>query len=332
MSAESIVFDNHGDLKLRVGDAAQPDGSTVFMACSRALARVSPVFDRMLYGDFSEAKSSHHGQEWIVDLPEEQPIPMIIFLSIAHAQFHRVPRVLSADQLYDLTALTHYYDATRVLGPWVNHWVECLEDIARDANILAPKMLWIYWELGRKEAFLDTARRFVMEADGPIFASESELGDLQMPPDIIASERITAIRTQTIQSLLDVFRDMINDLLVVDEKPRWCQHATWLGPHRCESMILGSVTFCLSRAGLWPLPEVKDVTYSLDGLCTKLRTLVIHDIGQVPREPAVDHRKCNPTPFLLGEMDKIMRGIPDPVTDYHRKHLDEQAKKFNSNP
>lgn len=98
-------------------------------------------------------------------------------------------------------------------------------------------------------------------------------------------------------ALLDVFRTLTNLLTVVDERPRWCRHATYMGPHRCESMILGSITFCLTRAGLWPIPdEAGDVEHSILGLYETLSNLVIHDIGQ-PIRGEGDHAGCNPRDF-----------------------------------
>jgi hypothetical protein len=130
------------------------------------------------------------------------------------------------------------------------------------------------------------------------------------------------------KSLLDVFNEIVEDLLIVDEKPRWCHHASYMGPHRCESMILGSITFCLARAKLWPIPEPEDLEYSLIGLYRKLTGLVIHDIGQVGGNPTTDHRECNPRSHLLERMKQIMEDIPSPVTESHMTHLNNQAAKF----
>lgn len=123
------------------------------------------------------------------------------------------------------------------------------------------------------------------------------------------AEHITSIRLQTIALLCNVFRDMIQILLVVDEGPRWCRHATWLGPHRCESMILGSLMFCLSRADLWPLPKAEDVEYSVQDLYTRLDAVVLHVIGQ-SKGDTLDHQACNPNQHLSDAMKQVMSDIP----------------------
>ncbi|CAG7561794.1 unnamed protein product [Fusarium equiseti] len=193
---------------------------------------------------------------------------MSIFLRISHGQF--VPQDPSIDELYDLTVLSIFYDGTGILEPWIQRWVPSVEDKARATEEAMVKGLWIGWEFGRKDTFARIARRLLMESRG------SEYPDIQTPPEII--EQILAIHISTIQALLDVIGQLISHLLVVDERPRWCRHAEWMGPHRCESMILGSITFCLARAGLWPLPKAEDVRDSIVGLHRKLKGLVIHDI------------------------------------------------------
>ncbi|KAK9443711.1 nuclear pore protein-like protein [Metarhizium brunneum] len=332
MADEPSAIDRHGDLRLKVGSPQQAGDtlcqSVEFLVCSRALARASPVFDRMLYGAFAEASHNQEGSEgWTVELKEDKPAAMEVFLNVAHANFARVPHVLSVDGLYDVAVLTHYYDATRLLAPWVGSWMASIVEMTRDANVIMPKMLWISWEFGRKEDFIAVARRMLMEAKTP-WAMEPDSGDdaVQTPPHIV--ERINTLRVQTIQELLDIVKDLVTKLMVVDEEPRWCRHATYLGHHRCESMLLGSITFCLARAGLWPLPEAVDVELSLFDLYRVLATLVIHDIGKTNEKPAVDHQDCNPSPQLLNQVQMVMGQIPSPLTDFHVKHLEEQAQRL----
>lgn len=144
--------------------------------------------------------------------------------------------------------------------------------------------------------------------------------------------------------LLDIFRDMVEALIVVDERPRWCRHATWMGPHRCESMILGSITFCLARAGLWPLPKPQELDYSILDLYSKLTSLVIHDIGEAVSPGGsgnnnsgsgkgglmADHAECNPRQYLLDKIRQAMNEIPSPLTKLHTEHLERQAARLVS--
>lgn len=94
-------------------------------------------------------------------------------------------------------------------------------------------------------------------------------------------------------------------------------------------MILGSMTFCLTRVGLWPLPDARQVEYSVLGLYAKLTNLIIHDIGEVSEKPTVDHKGCNPGQYLLDRVRQVMDDIPSPLTEQHVKHLEEQTKKYH---
>jgi hypothetical protein len=141
-------------------------------------------------------------------------------------------------------------------------------------------------------------------------------------------ERICAVRDETINALLRVVRSFIELLTVVDERPRWCRHATFLGPHRCESMILGSMTFCLTRAGLWPLPEdAQDVRYSVLGLYEVFSNLVIHDIGR-PAKGEPDHGVCNPHEYLMGQMQAVLAEMRSPLREEDIEQLDTQARRL----
>jgi hypothetical protein len=353
MDATSLPLkkiDPRGDLELRVGTERKEQDSkpTCLLVCSRTLARVSPVFDRMIYGSFTEAKPAD-GKDWMVDLPHDKPPAMELFLNISHGHLQKTPRALSIHELYDLTTLTHFYDSTQILVPWIRPWINALHDTASGPDDAVPKMIWISWELGHRQMFEATVRRITMEGPGSMFAEGSVLQQLQMPSDIIGqpspsppptaalltrtpTERICAVRDEMVDGLLGVMRSFTEWLTVVDERPRWCRHATFMGPHRCESMILGSMTFCLTRASLWPIPEnALDVEYSILGLYGALSSLVIHDIGQ-PVKGEGDHKECNPREYLLDQMKEVLDKMQSPLTEADKEQLDAQAKRLHLMP
>lgn len=175
-----IEFDPRADITLKVGREKK-----LFSACSRALSRASPVFERMLYGHFTESKTRlAEGEEWVVELPEDDSAPMEVFLNISHSHFGRVPRRMPLDELYELAVLSNYYDCTRLLEPWINGWMASIE--VRDSSVSMAKALWVSWEFGRKEAFSRMALRMLMESDMGRTA-EDEFDKLKMPPDIIGA-------------------------------------------------------------------------------------------------------------------------------------------------
>lgn len=81
-----VEADPRGDLTLNVGNPSDdPSSSRCFLVCSRTLARISPVFDRMLYGAFAESRGKHTAEAaWTVDLPEDPPFAFTIFVTISH--------------------------------------------------------------------------------------------------------------------------------------------------------------------------------------------------------------------------------------------------------
>jgi hypothetical protein len=182
MSSEVMEIDPRGDIKLCVGET----DPVTFTVCSRALARTSPVFERMLYGNFMEAKKPDHG-EWTVSLPADNATAMSLFLRISHGQFDHIPRTISIDDLYDLTVLSNYYDATRMLEPWVGRWMSSMEDNEKRTKESMAKCLGIAWEFGFHDFFVGTTRRMLMESDG------SDDPDLQMVPDIVGMYLYSAL-------------------------------------------------------------------------------------------------------------------------------------------
>lgn len=182
MAEAPIEIDGHADLRLRVGQPG--DGQTIFNASSRALARASPVFDKMLYGNFAESKSKDDGNCWTVDLPTDSPSAVEILLNITHARFQLVPRTPSIDELYDLTVLTDFYDATASLAPWADSWMSTIRELPDDPG-LTPKLLWVSWQLGRAGLFTSIAREILMESDRPLCANTGAFKGLRTPPDII---------------------------------------------------------------------------------------------------------------------------------------------------
>ena len=106
------------------------------------MSRISPFFDGMLYSNFAESKANSTTEDgiWSVDLPSDKPAAMEIFLNICYDAFDRHPKFLSVDDSYDLTILTHYWDARPILQPWIAGWMARVEEIISDASTIQPNM------------------------------------------------------------------------------------------------------------------------------------------------------------------------------------------------
>ncbi|KPM39819.1 hypothetical protein AK830_g6738 [Neonectria ditissima] len=316
-----LHVDMHGDLKLRVGRPQGEEKSVKsFVVCSRALARASPIFEEMLYGQVAEPTHINRNSG-VLDLPTHEPESFQLFALASHGLLHQVPRNLSLDQLYDLTTLTHSYDATKTLLPWIKSWTRL---IGEPVSIIPMfKVLWVSWELGQRSAFEETAKRIVMECRGSILAGDSALHALQMPPGVV--ERVAKIRMETIGALLEVFRDLIEELVTANESSHVCRYGSFLTSNPCESMILGSVTIGLLRGGLWPIPSPDEVDWSIVEVYETLTNIIVYDFGQISTED-VDHGKCNPAILLREKITGIFETVPSPVTNGQRKELETRTK------
>ncbi|KAK4624475.1 hypothetical protein CLAFUW4_05454 [Fulvia fulva] len=279
----TVEIDSRGDLLLVVpGDEEVP--SKTLRVCSRALSRVSPLFERMLYGSLAESRAKH-AERWSIDLPEDDPWALELFANICHGLLTKVPQSLTIDELFHLTMLTHYYDATETLAPWTDRWTNNIRDARTHDELDLDKILWISLELGQKGLFHTTARTLVMESPGLL--SQEDLDEqLGVFPDL--TQRIGAIRTQTIQAMLNLFRELSNILVVLDEQPRWCRHAS-------------------------------------THLYRELVGIVIHDIGQ-PEKKGDDHSGCNPRQFLIDRLQRTLAAIPDPALEANKRHLEAQIE------
>ncbi|KAF9878375.1 hypothetical protein CkaCkLH20_03867 [Colletotrichum karsti] len=106
---ETVVVDQDGDLRLRVGSA--PNRVATFVICSKTVGRVSPVFKRMLFGNFAEARPAND-EEWVVELPDDDSNTFEIYLNIIHGWFDKVPNKLNVRKLASLLTVADKYDST----------------------------------------------------------------------------------------------------------------------------------------------------------------------------------------------------------------------------
>ena len=136
----TTAIDDNGDLTLAIGSNNE---KATFLVCSRSLSRSSHVFKAMLYGSFRESRSTNAGagpSRWVVELPDDNPVPAAILLNISHARLKAIPpKVDSLTMFYEILVFADKYDMTGLLGPWTQTWVSSI--FPRDAALcfLLPK-------------------------------------------------------------------------------------------------------------------------------------------------------------------------------------------------
>ncbi|KAJ0383084.1 hypothetical protein COL922a_011228 [Colletotrichum nupharicola] len=165
----AFVMDPRGDLRLNVtpendvwdedhDDLAASDATSEasdviehtqqFLVCSKAMARTSAVFCKMLFGPFSEGQ---HDDNKAVDL-QDAIEPMFFALYIVHSRYDMIPIALTVKELFQLLVVTNKYDMTSIVRPWIHHWVPLLEYIDEDFGDL-EMVAWIAWEVGAEKIF-----------------------------------------------------------------------------------------------------------------------------------------------------------------------------------
>ncbi|KAI0159641.1 hypothetical protein GGR57DRAFT_499965 [Xylariaceae sp. FL1272] len=252
----TIVIDPRGDLQLVVhgppgqhesgidgrndkdnppnGGNANTDTRT-FLVCSRALARASPVFERMLYGYFAEAQRK---APWIVELHDDKVKPMTVLLQLMHGDDQKARAILRytaypdkkfphdkfseagiwITDIYDLMILTDKYQMADLFVAWSDGLVsrirKCLNQYTKlrdefGPNDTLPQILWICYELGAIGLFKSTLKHMVtwteIDDRGALLYRNTQSKQLQSwfahiiePGDLsdyIRHERIKALST-----------------------------------------------------------------------------------------------------------------------------------------
>jgi hypothetical protein len=75
----------------------------------------------MLFGPWKESKPAEG--DWVADLPEDDPWPILVILRIIHGAFDEVPEDLSLSELSRILVYTDKYDMVHVLRPMARRWV-----------------------------------------------------------------------------------------------------------------------------------------------------------------------------------------------------------------
>lgn len=120
------------------------------------------MFNTMLYGNFHESRPSFKSttQPWIIELPEDSPSSAQHVLSIAHADFSRVPKELSLTELHSLLVFGEKYDMTASIHPWVQGW-EPSDRVLKGKNYF--EIIGVALELGISDVLDRVGQRLILK-------------------------------------------------------------------------------------------------------------------------------------------------------------------------
>ncbi|OBR09166.1 Nuclear pore protein-like protein [Colletotrichum higginsianum IMI 349063] len=271
----TTVLDEYGDLRLCVG-ADHAEAPSTYLVCSRTLARSSLVMKKMLFGSFAESRPRDGGQDdWVVQLPDDEPAPMQLMLDIIHGHFAKVPDTMDLDTLHALVVLLDKYDAISVTRPWVQAWLHSAKTgkeraaSGRDSS----KLLSVAWALGDSRLFSKMQSRLIeiceVDEDGRLIVEllASEVGEDKscwsllaeetaplIPPYII--DYMTAARAQWISTKLQPYLTIYHELTQGKWKCRresaqsGTSSSSTSSPSHCKAIALGSLVRGFLKMGI----------------------------------------------------------------------------------
>jgi hypothetical protein len=196
--ASTITCDQDGDLRLKVGARSHPEEQLEFVVCSKTLSRASRPFKKMLYGNFRESmKATTTSSEWVVELPEDDPVGLKVLLHIIHSEYELVPPAVDIIQLYRILVVSGKYDMSHVVRPWVDDWSRpIIEDFDFVRKPQSDILIGIAWELGANATFkklvTDMCFKCKVNSKGQLLDSRKKPFPLQDdvflgPPDLFGT-------------------------------------------------------------------------------------------------------------------------------------------------
>lgn len=129
-----IEFSTCG-LDLFVGHSLGPVYN--FVVSTDILSNASPVLEDLL-GTRDSSRS--------IILADDDPTCWLIMLDIVHNRVDDIPKELSGEELVKFASHSEKYDLVHVCREHVDRWLEKVEDLEQQVDIL--DRLWIYWAFG----------------------------------------------------------------------------------------------------------------------------------------------------------------------------------------
>ncbi|KAK1956014.1 hypothetical protein LY78DRAFT_728239 [Colletotrichum sublineola] len=284
---EPDVLDSRGDLYLQVGGDVEKKPKT-YLVCSKALARASTVFEKMLYGGFAESRPADAvHKHWTVELPDDRQEPTELLLHIAHGRFNRVPGQLELTQLYQFLVMVDKYDAAGAIRPWARGWLEGAQAATQN-----PLLLGVAYQLGDLPTFDIMARKIAAEClvdgdedlvfgysgnDRETYSYKLRNMEYLVPPGLLddtASARMTLLTT-----MLEPYVGLYMTLKHGNRCPSSPQDP--MSGRRCDSILLGSLIRSFAAQGIDlaatdPAAEYRGSAATLQAILPRLELYTAH--------------------------------------------------------
>lgn len=238
------------------------DADAVFSVRACVLETVSQVWKESL-----AARTSN-----TVDMVSDPAAGLDVIFSIAHYRFATLPQETDLQTLYDIAVAGDRYQALHLLVPFVKVWLASLDpsNLADGAKTNIDKALVLSWILGDAQLFSKSLSKCAYQAqispDGVLLDADGKPWSAQ-PVSKEVLGLLAATRLEAIDEIIKAVSTPVNKLLnpqwYPEEDIRYC-HAPEDDNAReyCEQLQLGSAIMGLSKAKLWPPPEVSRIRAS----------------------------------------------------------------------
>ncbi|KAH6847179.1 hypothetical protein B0I37DRAFT_445473 [Chaetomium sp. MPI-CAGE-AT-0009] len=237
-----------------------------FRVCSRAMRRASPVWKAMLFGPWRE-REPDDGQDWVVRLPHDQPVAMAVLFAIAHGRLELVPQWRNNDlgayaPISAILSAADKYDMLQPLLPFVHIWEYHSHPPDSSGSgdggdydyLVLLKRLNIWWQLGMVKEVEKNVRQLIYSItrdrlDGLLAAADNgpSIGLSLSLREVLG--KITNLRQTAIQSTLDFFNKLVEDVSCKDPKER-CIKAMFGASY--EEAVEWEEIMCLSESAVVP--------------------------------------------------------------------------------
>ncbi|RDW70921.1 BTB/POZ domain-containing protein [Aspergillus mulundensis] len=206
-------------------DEAAPD--VQIQVSERHLTLVSPVFEKMLWGDFKEAKEYKEKGSVVIDVGSWDVDALLIVLNILHCQRLGIPKKVTVEQMAQIAVIADYYscDFVRFFG---SLWAPCLpkKPCTSDPRELMLG-LWIAYFFRHSLTFTNYSRA-IMEY------SESIISSLGLPLPVTVIDAMNDKRIEAISRAVSEMYEQ-RDCLLSDTIP-----ITQNCDSECRSVLLGA--------------------------------------------------------------------------------------------
>ncbi|PBP25406.1 hypothetical protein BUE80_DR003810, partial [Diplocarpon rosae] len=235
---------------------------------SRHLMLASRYFERILSGEFKEARVLRATGHVQIEFLDEDLESMVILLNIVHGASRKVPRTVSLEGLGTLAALVSKFAMLESVDFFSDTWIDHLkrEGLPKSYSRDVLRLLYVFWVFDREKEFGDMTRLAQRESDEGL---EEDVKGLAIPRGIV--EAIKTVRQSAIDSAMSFVDVLITKYMdgsdhcdaALDEELRYA----------CDAMVLGSLLKSSRKIGIWPKPQApfpgrkwKDVAKNMRGI------------------------------------------------------------------